>query len=47
MERVVGQNDAHEEAREEGQESFEGVVTEIVYSPISIRPYLGAGPDGL
>jgi hypothetical protein len=48
MEWVVGQDDAHEEAREEGQENFGVFVTEMAYSPISIRPYLGGGgPGGL
>jgi hypothetical protein len=46
MEWVVVQNDAHEDAREEGQENFGEFVTEIAYSPISIRPYLGGGPGG-
>jgi hypothetical protein len=43
----VGQDDAHEEAREEGQENFGVFVTEIAYSPISIRPYLGGAPGGV
>jgi hypothetical protein len=47
MEWVVGQDAAHEEAREEGRENFGVFVTEIAYSSISIRPYLGGGPGGL
>jgi len=47
MEWAVGQGDAHEEAREEGQENFGVFVTEIAYSPNFIRPYLGGGPGEL
>jgi hypothetical protein len=47
MGRVVDQDDAHEEARGEGQENFGVFITEIAHSPISIRPYLGGGPGGL
>lgn len=42
MEWVVGRYDAHEEAREEGQENFGVFVTEIAYSPILTDRTLGA-----
>lgn len=48
VEWVAGQ-DVHKEAREEGhqQDNFGVFVTEIAYSPISIRSYLGGAPGGL